>query len=133
MKFWMTILLVFGAYSCGLAISEMSVFQSEEEMQEVETYSKFSQGSQGWETVRVVVDSSVKNLPSVEYKPPLFKILVTGGFEFGFGAFHGAIDLVDLRGTPVTAIADGVVKYSGQLRLTGKTMVIRELIYTPAL
>ncbi|NBX16708.1 MAG: M23 family metallopeptidase [Proteobacteria bacterium] len=124
MNIWMTILLVFGASSCGSSINEMAVLLSEEEMQEVETYSKFCQGSQGGETVKVVLDSSVKKLPSVEYKPPLSKILITGGFECRSGAFHGAIDLVDLLGTPVTAIADGVVRYSGQQRLTGKTVVI---------
>ena len=117
-------IIFFGISACGAAKYSHADLYSPLELQDLETYSRFCPGGQGGETVKVVLDSSLKNLPQIVYQPPLTKTLITGGFECRFGTFHGAIDLVDLRGTPVTAIADGLVKFSGQLRLTGKTVII---------
>lgn len=114
--FWISSsILAFGAQHPKSSVSNSTL-----ERIELETYTE----SCGNQTVKVVRNSSLKNLPQIEYIFPLDKILITSQFECRYGFFHGGIDLAGLSDSPISSIAAGEVVFSGFRTKTGNTVII---------
>lgn len=110
--------------SCGIQDHSKVSSSHRNENIKLDTYLESCGGSSGSQSVKVVRDYSLKNLPKIEYSFPLNKIIITSGFECRYGFFHGGIDLADLTDSPISAIADGEVRFSGFQSKTGNTVVI---------
>lgn len=110
--------------SCGTQTHANTASVVDNETTGLDTYKKSCGGPGGSQTVKLVHDYSVKNFPQIEYSFPLDKILITSGFECRYGFFHGGIDLAGLTDSPISAIADGEVRFSGFKSNTGNTVIV---------
>lgn len=106
--------------ACGTQRRSSTESFSANEGVQLETYYE----SCGNQSVKVVRNSSVKDLPQIEYIFPLDKMLITSQFECRYGFFHGGIDLAALTDAPISSIADGDVVFSGFKSKTGNTVIV---------